>query len=124
MKELDFLPQSYHEAVWRRVHTRRNVLMCIGLGMAMACLHGLNLTRISSAEAALTGLRNGSGGWQSARSQFTALEDKKEILPAASRPAQPVEDVAPLDAAIGEAARLLSESMALTGALHRCRRDR
>ncbi len=115
MKELDFLPRSYRESTWRRAHTRRNILMCVGLAMAMACLHGLNLTRLNSVQAALADLRNGSGGWQSARDQLAMLEARKtrcrQRLDLISR----LEDAVPLDAAIGEATRLLSESMALTG---------
>ena len=114
MKELDFLPQAYHEGLRRRLQTRRNLLMCVGLGLAMACLHGLNFTRINSAQAALNDLHNGSGGWQTAKSQLAALEAQRDTCRRRLDLINRVEDAAPLDAAMGEVTRLLSESMALT----------
>lgn len=114
MKELDFLPQSYHEGIRRREQTRRNVLMCVGLALAMTCLHGLNVIRTNTAQAQLTSLRNGAGGWQSAREQLAALKARQESCQRQLELIDRVEDAAPLDAAIGEAARLLSDSMALT----------
>jgi hypothetical protein len=115
MKELDFLPRSYHESLWRRAQTRRNIILSVVLFMAMASLHGLNVTRIRSAQAALADLRNGSGAWVSARSQFAALEDHKARCHRQVDLINRLEDAAPLDAAIGEVTRLLSESMAITG---------
>lgn len=114
MKELDFLPQAYHDNNRRRLQTRRNVLMCLGLGLAMLCLHGLNLTRINSAHAALSDLRNGSGGWQTARTQLAELETQRNVCRQKLDLINRLEDAAPLDAAIGEVTSLMSESMALT----------
>ncbi len=115
MKELDFLPQSYHDAARRRVEFRRNVFMTLGLVLAMACLHGLNLVRVQSAEAALAALRNGQGGWQSARSLVASLEARKALGQQRLELINRLEDAAPLDAAIGELAGLLTESMAISG---------
>jgi hypothetical protein len=114
VRELDFLPQSYHDRLHRRLQTRRNVLMCLGLALAMACLHGLNLTRINSVQAALTDLHNGSGGWQSAKEQLAAMERRRESCRQRLELINRLEDAAPLDGAIGEVTGLLSESMALT----------
>jgi hypothetical protein len=112
--ELDFLPQSYHEGLRRREQTRRNVLLCVGLGLAMISLHGLSLVRINAAQAELTSLRNGTGGWQSARDQLAMFKNRRDACYRQLDLIDGLEDAAPLDAAIGEATRLLSESMALT----------
>lgn len=113
MKEIDFLPHSYHQAVRRRTERRRNLLMCVGLALAMICLHGLNVTRIRSAEAALSAMRNGSGAWQSAQARLSALEKQKASLRERLDLISRLEDAAPLNAAIGEIAGLMTGSMAI-----------
>jgi hypothetical protein len=115
MKELDFLPRSYHQRLSRRAQTRRNILMCLVLFTAMLSLHGLNLTRIRAAQAALNELHNGSGGWRSARSQFAELESRKALCRRRLDLINRLEDAAPPDAVMGEATRLLAEPMAMTG---------
>jgi len=115
MKELDFLPRAYRNAIVRRMHTRRNVLLTAGLVLAMAGLHYLNATRIQSAEASLNQLQNGQCGWQSVRAQMAALQAEKLRARRQLDLINRLEDAAPLDAAIGEIAGLLSESMAMRG---------
>lgn len=115
MKELDFLPQAYRDGARRRVRARRNLLLTTGLLLAMACLHLLNVTRIQSAQAALTALRNGADGWASARERMSELEAQKSRAQRRLRLIRRLEDAAPLDVAIGEIVRLLSDSMALRG---------
>lgn len=114
MKELDFLPPSYHEGLRRCQLKRRNLVMCVGLGVALSCLHALNLSRTHSAQAELASLRNGASSWRSAETQLRDLKAEAEGYRRQLKLLDRLEDAAPLDAAIGEATRLLSDSMALT----------
>jgi hypothetical protein len=53
MKELDFLPPTFHQAIRRRRQMRQNVWMALGLAAAMAALHILDVTHVRPAEAAI-----------------------------------------------------------------------
>ena len=111
MKELDFLPQTYRDAVRRRRQTRRNLYYGLALAFALVGLHVSNASRIRSAEATLTALLFDGGTWESARGQVMALEARKALLQRRAALINELEDDAPLDAIIGEIAPLLSESI-------------
>jgi hypothetical protein len=66
MKELDFLPLSFHQAIARRREHRRNMALSVALVLAMGVLHVVNNQRINSAQASLAALRGASGTFQNA----------------------------------------------------------
>lgn len=113
MKELDFLPASYHLAALRRQQQRRNILMTAVLGACMLLLHAANHQRLASAHACLATLRGATGAFQNARELAAAHQQRREVLITRSALLDKLEDNAPLDAILGEVSRLLTPAMAL-----------
>ena len=113
MKELDFLPQSFHEAVRQRRQFRRNILFSIGLLIALGSLHVVNQKRIRTAEACLSTLCSGSGSFQNARQLIDSLRIRKDVLAERAALLNRLEDGAPLDAIMGEISRLMGDPMAI-----------
>ena len=113
MKELDFLPRTYRQAIWRRQQNRRNVCYSVALAVALMGLHVANISRIRSAEATLAGLLADGSTWEVARAQVSGLQQRKELLQRQFALTNQIEDDAPLDAIIGEITQLLTESMAI-----------
>lgn len=113
MKELDFLPPSFHKAIWRRRQLRRNIILSFGLLIALVSLHVVNQGRIRSAEACLSTLRSGSGSFQNARQLIDSLHDRKDLLTKQAALLDRLEDGTPLDAIVGEISRLMGNPMAI-----------
>jgi hypothetical protein len=113
MKELDFLPQSFHEAVRQRRQLRRNILSSIGLLIALGSLHVVNQERIRTAEACLSTLHSGSGSFENARLLIDSLRVRKDLLAQRAALLDRLEDGTPLDAIMGEISRLMGDPMAI-----------
>jgi hypothetical protein len=113
MREIDFLPSSFHAIRRRRREMRRNVLMAAGLVLCLGGLHGLNTSRIRSAEASLNLLHSGVEGVQTAQQQLKFLHARTAELSTRADLLARLEDDAPLDAVIGELTGLMSESMSI-----------
>jgi len=114
MKEFDFLPQSFRDAVRRRRQARKNLIYSFALAGGLVALHLANASQIRSAEAALSALRVDGGMWKSARTEVASLESRKNLLQKRGEIISRLEDGAPLDAIIGEITSLLSPSMAIS----------
>lgn len=113
MKELDFLPQSVHEARRQRQQTRRNTIFTVALCCGLAGLHSVNNTRIASAEAALQAVRTDNGAWRFALNRVQALQSTKRALQERADLISRLEDNAPLDAVLANITQLLGESMSI-----------
>ncbi len=113
MKELDFLPQSFHQAIARRREHRRNVMLSIALVVAMSMLHIVNHRRISSAQAALASLRSASGSFQNARALAESYRARKTVLQQQADLLDRLEDSAPPDAVLAEITRYMTKAMGL-----------
>jgi hypothetical protein len=113
MKELDFLPQSFHEAIRRRWRNRRNLLYTLAVVTGLAVVHGLTQSEIRSAEAALNTFHEGAGLRGSQRARLIALQQVKIGLQSKADLLNQLEDDAPIDAVIAEIDRLMESNMAL-----------
>ena len=113
MKELDFLPRSFHEAARRRRRTRRNLLYSLAVVTSLAVLHGLTRSEIRSAQAALVTFREGAGLRGAQRERLIGLRQMNTGLQARADLLCRLEDDAPLDAVIAEITRLMSPGVAL-----------
>jgi len=113
MKELDFLPQSFHKAIRQQRQLRRNVMFSIGVLIALGSLHVVNQGRIRSAEACLNTLQSGSQSFENARVLMESLRARKQLLAHRDALLDRLEDATPLDAVMGEITRLMENPMAI-----------
>ncbi len=113
MKELDFLPQSFHEAIRRRRRTRRNLVYSLAVVTALAVLNGLMRSEIRTAEAALSTFREGSGLRGTQRARLVALKQVRASLRTRAELLSRLDDDAPVDAVIAEIRRQMNPGMAL-----------
>ena len=115
MKEIDFLPQSFHDAWVRRLRTRRNAWFCLVLAISLGLLHFTTAARARKAEAALNEFQVRTGRQQTERARVEALHARKQMLEANAALISQLDDDAPVDAVIGTVTQLMTESMALRG---------
>lgn len=113
MKEIDFLPQSYHEANRRRWHNRRNLVYCLAVCTILAVMHGFTASQIRSAEASLNVLRGGANLRGTQRARITGLKRIRTALQANANIVNEIMDDAPMDALIAEITQLMGPTMAL-----------
>jgi len=113
MKELDFLPRSFHEARRRRYLMRQNGLYATGLVIALGCLHFMNDSQLRLAEASLASLHAGDQERMLQRTQLQVLQARKLTLQERIDLISRLEDDAPPDAVIAAIARHMSDSMAI-----------
>lgn len=113
MKELDFLPLSFHQAIARRREHRRNMALSVALVLAMGVLHVVNNQRINSAQASLAALRGASGAFQNARDLAESYRTRKALLLQQTDLLNRLEDNAPPDAVLAEVTRYMTKAMAL-----------
>lgn len=112
MKEIDFLPQSYHEANRRRNHNRRNLLYCFAVFTILAVMHGLTASQIRSAEAALNVMRSGANLRGTQRARIDGLKRIRSVLQSNAEVVNELVDDAPMDAVIAEINRLMGPTTA------------
>lgn len=117
MKELDFLPESFHQARRRRHLIRRNVLYSFVLVVAFGCLHFVNASQLRSAQAALTELHTGDEARNLLRNQLEVLQNRKQVLKDQLDLVNRLDDDAPLDVAVAEIAAQMNDSMAIRSLL-------
>lgn len=115
MKELDFLPPSYHQAQKRRRQHRHNMLLSIIMIAALAVLHQVNQHRISTAEATLAMVHNDVASFQNACRLLQNLNDSKTTLAAQASLMDELTNNAPLDAIIGEIVAVMGNNTAIRG---------
>jgi hypothetical protein len=113
MKELDFLPRSYHLAIARRRQWRRNFVLSLLAIVSLAGLHQVNEGRIRSTKANLQAIDEGIGSFRQAHGDLTELSERKSRLSRQAALAGSLKDDAPLDAIIAEITAMLNDGMAL-----------
>lgn len=113
MKEFDFLPDSYHAAIRRRRQSRRNLIWTLGLAVAMGLLHFSTESRIRTASASLTAMRQSETTGVSQRARRDALKLQCDKLQHRMDLVSQLDDDAPMDAAVGEIVRLMGDAMAM-----------
>ncbi|MBP7937453.1 MAG: hypothetical protein KA354_22650 [Phycisphaerae bacterium] len=113
MKELDFLPPSYHLANAHRREWRRNLVLSLLAIASLAGLHQVNDGRIRTATADLQAIDAGIGSVQHARDKLTALSERKSRLSRQAALAADLRDQAPLDAVVAEITAMLNNSIVL-----------
>lgn len=113
MKELDFLPQSYHQAAQRRLQLRRNGLLSLLVAACLLGLHGVNQSRLHSAQAALTSLQAGNKAFDNALKLMSNLTERRKRLSEQANLLDRLEDNAPLDVIAAEITRVMPASMAI-----------
>jgi Tfp pilus assembly protein PilN len=114
MKELDFLPASFHEAARRRCRRRRNFKYILGVTMALAGLHFVNETRIQRSEAALIRLQAGDSTRDVRRQHLQELAKEEKKLARELELISQIDDDAPTSVVIAEIVRLMDEAMGIT----------
>lgn len=117
MKELDFLPASFHEVLRRRYQTRRNVLYSVALVVALGGIHQVHSSRLRSAQASLVAVQTAHKAHDAQRAHLEALKTKKQTLQNKLALLSQLEDDAPLDAITGEITRLMNDVMGLQSVL-------
>jgi len=117
MKEIDFLPADFHEALRGRRQTRRNTLYLIALVLALGCLHLVNDTRLRAAEACLSALRSTGVEKRVQRDRLAGLRRARQSLERRRDLIGRLDDGRPVDAVIAEVSRLTSGSAAVRSLL-------
>lgn len=113
MKELDFLPRSFLEAIRRRRANRRNVLYSLAVVTALAVLHTFTMSDIRSARAALAASRDNAGLRNSQHIRVAVLKQTRGRLQARAETLGMLADDAPLDVVLAEINRLMGPTTAL-----------
>jgi len=113
MKDIDFLPKSFHERIRQQRQRHRNMIYTVVLMVMLGGLHFLNSDRLQSVEASLKGLQKRHEDMLAYQAQINSLKIHKENLSSKLRLINRLEDNAPLDAVIGEITRLMGDTMSL-----------
>ena len=113
MKNLDFLPARFHQAVRRRQLNRKNTLLSIVLAIGLVGLYTMNDSRLRSAQAALQTLQADDALRAQQRARLEVLTVRKQILSQREAVIADLDDDAPCDAVLAEISRLLSDEMAV-----------
>lgn len=113
MRELDFLPASFHEARRRQQARRRNMLYSAGLAVALGCLHFIGSSQVKQAQATLASLRRGDQERTLRQSRFNALQTRKRVISSRLELLDRLDDDAPVDVVLAEITRLMTDDMAL-----------
>jgi hypothetical protein len=117
MKEVDFLPESFHQARIRRRLVRRNVVYSLVLLVGFASLHLVKASQLRSAHAALTDLSAGDQPRSLLRGRLRVLQNRKRALQDRLDLVNRLDDDAPLDVAVAEITAQMSDSMAIRSLL-------
>jgi hypothetical protein len=113
MKDLDFLPASFHAARRRRRQRRRNILYVATVIVSLVGLHGINEIRIRAAEASLARLDAASTSLDPKRQQLAGLRARHQVLDHRMTLISRLDDDAPINAVLAEITRYMNEAMAL-----------
>lgn len=113
MKNLDFLPASFHRQRRRRHQRRRHTLYTVAVVLCLGSLHVVNTTRIRSAEAALQEFRQLDAGRESSRRQLVELRKRRDMLGQRMEIVNHLDDDAPINAIVAEITRHVDDNMAL-----------
>ena len=113
MKELDFLPKTFHEARRRSRLMRRNVLYSLGLAIAFASVHAINTSHLRSARAGLADLRTDDRARSLQRQELQALQARQQTLADRLELVSRLEDDAPLDVVLAEIAAQMNDAIAI-----------
>jgi len=113
VKNIDFLPASFHEAVRRRCLNRRNTLLSMALATGLIGLHVTNDSRLRTAKAALQTLQADDALHEQQQARMEVLTIRKRILSQRQALISELDDDASCDAILAEITRLLSDEMAV-----------
>jgi len=130
MKELDFLPESFHQARRRSRLMRRNALYSLALAAAFASVHAINASHLRSARAGLARLRTDARATALHRRRLQALHASRHTLADRLHLVTRLDDDAPLDLVLAEVAAHMNDAIAIRSLqvktlpphLHRSRR--
>ncbi len=113
MKEIDFLPASFHQARIRRIRTQRNLRFSLVLIAAFGALHLAGATRLRGLETALASYQAGEGDRLCQQARLASLRARRQNVARESALVSQLDDDVPLDAMVAEIHRLMTDSMAL-----------
>jgi hypothetical protein len=111
VKDLDFLPASFHMAAQRRQMNRRNTVLSICVAMGLLGLHWVNESRLRTAQAALQNLQSDSILRENQAARLEVLTVRKHVLCQRQSMIDQLDDDAPLDIVLAEITRMLSKQM-------------
>jgi hypothetical protein len=111
VKDLDFLPASFHVAARQRQMNRRNTALSICVAIALLSLHFVNESRLRAAQAALQTLQSDSIARENQAARLEVLTVRKQVLSQRQGVIDELDDDAPLDIVLAEIARMLSKQM-------------
>lgn len=114
MKELDFLPESYHVSRLRRQRTRRHVLYSLAVAAGFLALHFSNLTHIRASEAALIHLRSSDPVLAAQEEKIAALQSRRVQLVRRSKLIRELKGDAPMSQVVTELSHQLDEPLAIS----------
>ena len=111
MKELDFLPKSFHDAARRRMRNRTNLILSAAEAGSWATLCVFNATRLRSAQAALNVLKSTEDARFAQQVRLDVLQERRDTFQKNAALIERLDDDAPLHVVLAEITRLMTDSM-------------